>query len=275
MALKKIISGGQVGANQAALDAAIKYTFPHGGWIQKGRKTKSGVLPHKYRLEEMSVSGYKERIEQNVISSDGMVIISRGDLSGGAAYAQQMTNRHNRPCLQIDLHVTPVFIAASKINTWILNNSIEVLNVTGSRTSEDMDVYKDTYYIIEGTILLALVNAKPGDHLADYDRKELLDKLPIPPKTVDEAVDRLMLDLDLEDKVKIAKADFNELINIHLRLKTYLKTALGVWHGNKELLADCRSISEGAIYNEEQATFVIVKALWQRLKKTHKLRVVK
>lgn len=33
---KKIISGGQRGADQAALDAAIKYNFPHGRWIQKG-----------------------------------------------------------------------------------------------------------------------------------------------------------------------------------------------------------------------------------------------
>jgi hypothetical protein len=273
--LKKIISGGQIGADQAALDAAIKYNFPHGGWIQKGRKTKSGILPDKYQLEEMSVSGYKQRIEQNVIRSDGTVIISRGDLTGGAAYAQQMANRHNRPFLQINLHVVPVFIASSKINTWIINNGIKVLNVAGSRTSEDMNVYKDTYYIIEGTILLTLVNAKPGEHLTDYDRKDFLDKIPIPPKTVAEAVEQLMLDLDLEDKVKIAKADFNELINIHLRLKNYLKNAFGVWHENKELLADCRTISEETIYNEEKATFVIVKALWERLKKTHKLRVVK
>ena len=34
--LKKIVSGGQVGADQGALDAAIKYNFSHGGWIQKG-----------------------------------------------------------------------------------------------------------------------------------------------------------------------------------------------------------------------------------------------
>jgi len=84
MILKKIISGGQVGADQGALDAAIKYNFPHGGWIQKGRKTQSGILPDKYELEEMSVSGYKERIDQNVIGSDGTVIISHGDLTGGA-----------------------------------------------------------------------------------------------------------------------------------------------------------------------------------------------
>ncbi len=68
--LKKIISGGQVGADQGALDAAIKYNFPHGGWIQKGRKTQSGILPDKYQLEEMFTAGYKERIEQNVIGSD-------------------------------------------------------------------------------------------------------------------------------------------------------------------------------------------------------------
>jgi len=37
--LKKIISGGQTGANQAALDVAIKLGISHGGWIPNGRKT--------------------------------------------------------------------------------------------------------------------------------------------------------------------------------------------------------------------------------------------
>jgi hypothetical protein len=36
--LKKIMSGGKTGAEQAALDTAIKYKFPPGGWIQKGRR---------------------------------------------------------------------------------------------------------------------------------------------------------------------------------------------------------------------------------------------
>jgi hypothetical protein len=146
--LKKIISGGQVGADQSALDAAIKYKFPHGGWIQKGRKTQLGILPDKYNLEEMPVSGYKERIEQIVMGSDGTIIISHGKLSGGADYSQKMTEKNNRPCLIIDLNETPAFIASSKINTWILENDIAVLNVTGSRASEDSDIYKDTvlYY---------------------------------------------------------------------------------------------------------------------------------
>ena len=273
--LRKIISGGQIGADQGALDAAIKYNFPHGGWIQKGRKTQMGTLPDKYKLKEMSVSGYKERIEQNVIDSDGTVIISHGNLSGGADYSQKMTEKHNRPCLHIDLNETPAFVAASRINTWIIENDIELLNVTGSRASEDSDIYRDTFYIVEGTILLSLVHAKSGEKLADYDRKELIDKLPIPPKTVDEAVDRMMSELDLESKVKIANMDLNNLASVHFELHVYFKNAFGVWHGNKELLADCRAMSGEPIRDEDEATFVILKALWEKLRGTHTLKVVK
>jgi hypothetical protein len=273
--LKKIISGGQVGADQGALDAAIKYNFPHGGWIQKGRKTEGGILPDKYKLEEMSVSGYKERIEQNVIGSDGTVITSHGDLTGGADYSMKMTRRHKRPTLHIDLKETHAFIAASKINTWIIENNIEVLNVTGSRASEDSDIYKDTMYIVEGTILLGLVKAEPGERLADYDKKELLDKLPVPPKTVDEAVDQVISDLYLRDKIKIANMRIDDLIKLHTNLHVYFKNAFGLWSGNTELLASCRSISKEDVYSEDDATLVIIEALWKKLRKNHVLRVVK
>ena len=35
--IKKIISGGQTGADRAALDVAIKLGIPHVGWVPKGR----------------------------------------------------------------------------------------------------------------------------------------------------------------------------------------------------------------------------------------------
>ena len=40
--IKKIISGGQTGADIAALDFAIKHNSPHGGWVPKGRKAEEG-----------------------------------------------------------------------------------------------------------------------------------------------------------------------------------------------------------------------------------------
>jgi len=42
--LQKIISGGQTGADSAALDVAIEFNIPHGGWIPKGRKTEDGTF---------------------------------------------------------------------------------------------------------------------------------------------------------------------------------------------------------------------------------------
>ena len=51
--IEKIISGGQTGADQAALDAAIKLGIPHGGWMPIGRMTEDGPLPDKYDLIEM------------------------------------------------------------------------------------------------------------------------------------------------------------------------------------------------------------------------------
>ena len=41
--IRKIISGGQTGADLAALDVAVKLGIPHGGWIPKGRITEKGV----------------------------------------------------------------------------------------------------------------------------------------------------------------------------------------------------------------------------------------
>ena len=54
--IKQIISGGQTGADRAALDVAIKFIIPHGGWIPKGRITEEVPLPDKYKLQEMSTS---------------------------------------------------------------------------------------------------------------------------------------------------------------------------------------------------------------------------
>ena len=273
--LTKIISGGQTGTEKAALDAAIKYSFPHGGWIQKGRTNEDGILPYEYKLKELKSGAYPNYTEKNVINSDGTLIVSQGKLKGGSALPKKLAKKNNRCFLHIDLKETPAFIAASKINSWIIRHGIEILNVTGSRDSKDPKIYETVKYIIEGVILLSLVNARPGSTISDYSKDEYLDKLPVPPKTVDEAVSRLIEDLDLRDKVKIANMNLDELVNIHSALHVYFKNAFGLWSGNKELLADCASISIEPIYNEDDASVVILGVLWQKLQETHTLKVVK
>jgi hypothetical protein len=79
--LKKIISAGQTGADRAALDVAIKLHIPHGGWVPKGRIAADGQLPEKYELQGMPTDSNPARTEQNVIDSDGTLIISHGALT--------------------------------------------------------------------------------------------------------------------------------------------------------------------------------------------------
>ena len=80
--IKKIISGGQTGADQAGLEAAIELGIAHGGWIPKGRKTEDGPLPAKYKLKEMGTTSYPKRTEQNILDSEGTVIYNVGKQQG-------------------------------------------------------------------------------------------------------------------------------------------------------------------------------------------------
>jgi hypothetical protein len=145
----KIISGGQSGADRAALDVAINLGISHGGWIPKGRLTENGMLDNKYRLKEMDTHNYNKRTEQNVIDSDGTLIISHGNLTGGSDYTRDMALRHDRPLLHIDLNKTLSSKGAGRIRSWIAEHDIKVLNVAGPRASKDPAIYLSTTDILE------------------------------------------------------------------------------------------------------------------------------
>jgi hypothetical protein len=270
--IEKIISGGQTGADRGAIDAALKYSFPYGGWIPKGRLTEYGTLPDEYKLKEMPTKIYPARTEKNVLASDGTVIITHGKLTGGSALTKKFAKKHKRPYLHINLNETPAFLASSEINAWINKNNIEILNVAGSRASKDPQIYEDAKYIIQGVILLQLVNARTGANITDFDMNEYLEKLPVPPTTVDEAVDRVIEDLDLRDRVTISNMDLDDLVNLYPHLHVYFKYAFGLWPGNKELIEFCRSISKEPVNDENDATSVIMGILFKKLYETHKLR---
>ena len=146
--IKKIVSGGQTGADLAALDAAIKWQMPHGGWIPKGRLTESGPLPDKYQLKETSTDSFPDRTEQNVIDSDGSLIISHGPLTGGSKYTHDMALKHKRPCMHMDLDIINPFKAAQLVCEWINKTDIEILNVAGPRASKDPYIYQDVLKVI-------------------------------------------------------------------------------------------------------------------------------
>jgi len=147
--LKKIISGGQTGADRAALDAAIRLGIPHGGWLPKGRLAEDGCLPEQYLLEEMPTDSYQKRTQKNVQASDGTLIISRGAPTGGTDFTRVQVLRYGKQLLGIDLNnQSNLQDAASLVASWIELQRIAVLNVAGPRASKDPCIYQDTLNLL-------------------------------------------------------------------------------------------------------------------------------
>jgi hypothetical protein len=131
--LHKIVSGGQTGADRAALDWAISRGVAHGGWCPKGRRAEDGPIPDGYALQETDSPNYLIRTEQNVIDSDGTVVFSiKPLLSGGSKKTADFARKHGKPLL----HLHPgIETPGQQLAAFIRTNGIKVLNVAGSRLS--------------------------------------------------------------------------------------------------------------------------------------------
>jgi hypothetical protein len=129
----KIVSGGQSGVDRAALDAAIAFGIPHGGWCPRGRLAEDGPIPERYALQETATADYRERTERNVLDSDATLIFHLGRVQGGTLLTRRLARRHGKPCLAIDLAKPD---EAESVYRWLRDNRVEVLNVAGPRESQ-------------------------------------------------------------------------------------------------------------------------------------------
>ena len=145
-----IISGGQTGADQAALDAAIALDIPHGGWLSRGRKTETGPLPLRYRLRELASNRYRDRTEKNVLVADATLIFSFGPLTGGSALTEALAIRHDRPVLHVDFELVDCGQATALVEQWLRALEPAVVNVAGSRASSEPRIYQAVYTLLIG-----------------------------------------------------------------------------------------------------------------------------
>lgn len=152
--IEKIMSGGQTGADRAALDWAIGNGVLHGGWCPKGRKAEDGTIDPHYNLRETETGEYAERTERNVLDSDGTVIISIAPvLHGGSALTREFARKHGKPCIHATSEEGPR-AAAAKLKQFLIENYIRVLNVAGPRASEEPKVGE----LVKRVLTEALIN---------------------------------------------------------------------------------------------------------------------
>jgi hypothetical protein len=81
------------------------------------------------------------------------------------------------------------------------------------------------------------------------------------PKTVGEAVERVLTELDENQKAQVRDAKEQDLISFHYTLGLMVRNEFGLRKGNKSLMAECHA------EDPDDASFVIIKAVWQKLQK--------
>src|SRR5579872_54855 len=100
--IEKIISGGQTGADRAALDFAIAQGIPHGSWCPKGRRAEDGAIDRHYQLAETPDADCAQRTEWNVRDADGTVILTIArQLSGGSKTTAEFAVQYRKPWLHL------------------------------------------------------------------------------------------------------------------------------------------------------------------------------
>jgi len=149
----RIVSGGQTGADRAALDVALALGLEVGGFVPRGRVAEDGAIPERYpNLVETASDDPAVRTARNVQASDATLILSHGPLSGGSLFTHQEAVRVRKPTLHLDLDALSVAAAAARLREWLRAVRPRTLNVAGPRASEDPAIAAATAAVLRAAL---------------------------------------------------------------------------------------------------------------------------
>lgn len=133
----KIISGGQIGADIAALQWAKSVGLQTGGWMPKGFKNRDGANPEfkdLYGMLETADISYPARTRLNVNNADVTLRFGHNFKTYGELCTARFIRQFGRP--HLDVHINPVSFETKPdhvyVADWILVYRPEVINVAGN-----------------------------------------------------------------------------------------------------------------------------------------------
>jgi Circularly permutated YpsA SLOG family len=151
--IKRIVTGGQTGVDQAALRAAQDCGLACGGWCPPGRLSESGTIPSNLPLVETPADRSSEapdiprsqRTEWNVRDSDATLILQPREYDKpdpGTDWARSCAERYERPLLICDPSDPG---ALEKIKQWLRAESVQILNVAGPSENNAPGIDEQVY----------------------------------------------------------------------------------------------------------------------------------
>jgi hypothetical protein len=94
------------------------------------------------------------------------------------------------------------------------------------------------------------------------------------PDTIVAAVTQLISDMSLKDKATVANMTEREVLLLDTTLGRYISEKLDMWIADRGFVASYTQLT-GKAFVKAEAPAIIMIELWQQLKTTHKLRIVK
>ena len=150
--IRKIISGGQTGADQGALHGATLASVATGGFAPKGWKTEAGPdreLLKRYGLIELETHGYLDRTIANIEGSDGTLVISSEPIRGGSKATIRECSDSRKPFYPVIWYKEwKRNTILSEIINFINANEIRTLNVAGNRESKNPGIFDATSRLV-------------------------------------------------------------------------------------------------------------------------------
>lgn len=159
--LRRVISGGQTGADQGGLEAARKMGVETGGCAPENWKTCRGPNPmlKAYGLVCLGSSDYNIRTAANIRDSDATLIIARDLASPGTIFTANECRRQKKPfhIVELDEHtITNIRQLKEAAACFIAEEQAVTLNVAGNRDRADSMVLFDftCYFLREVLVIL-------------------------------------------------------------------------------------------------------------------------
>lgn len=164
VAVFRILSGGQTGADQGGLLAARELGIPTGGTAPKGWMTENGAaeqLLRSFGLIECSEPGYDARTRRNVLEAEGTLLLGSYS-SGGSALTAQIAKDAAKAFFHVPFprsaEAEPLDRVLVEFTEWLTTSRILILNVAGNRESQNPGLQEFTKrFLISALRPLALL----------------------------------------------------------------------------------------------------------------------
>jgi len=94
------------------------------------------------------------------------------------------------------------------------------------------------------------------------------------PRTIEAAVEKILENMSRRNQTRVANMNETKLVEFHINYGIYIKNELRLW-GNEPLMDACKQLAGVNRLSPDQASYIILKELQDKLLQSDVLRVVK